>query len=305
MGTRLSKILFVFAAVLLTLPGCKQQNVPETSKFHAGPEFFGFGTPERVTILGYTGDAMEPFLSKDGRYLFFNNRNDPRTNTNLHYAERVDETTFKHLGELKGVNTPVLEGVPSLDQNGILYFVSVRSYKETLSTLYRGVLGEGGKVSGVELVGGVSLHHRGSLVFDAEISADGNTLFLVDGEFVGAAMPKSADITIAERDDRRFRRLPESDALMTNINTNALEYAPAISSDLLELFFTRADLTSSSPEPAIYRAIRSSPSEPFGVPERIAAIVGYAEAPTLSADGHTLYFHKLDGNRYVIYRTTR
>ena len=146
MGTRLSRLLVIFTAVLLSLPGCRQQDVSETSKFRVGPEFFGFGTPERITILGYErekdSNAMEPFLSKDGRYLFFNNRNDPRTNTNLRYAERIDNTTFRYLGELKGVNTPVLEGVPSLDQNGIFYFVSVRNYKETVSTLFHGKFGE-------------------------------------------------------------------------------------------------------------------------------------------------------------------
>ena len=31
-----------------------------------------FTHPQRVTIRGYNGDAMEPFLTRDGRYLFFN-----------------------------------------------------------------------------------------------------------------------------------------------------------------------------------------------------------------------------------------
>jgi len=36
-----------------------------------------FCAPVPVTITGHSGDEMEPFISKDGRYLFFNNRNDP------------------------------------------------------------------------------------------------------------------------------------------------------------------------------------------------------------------------------------
>jgi hypothetical protein len=37
----------------------------------------------------------------------------------------------------------------------------------------------------------------------------------------------------------RFERLPDSSRIFANINTSALEYAAAISSDGLELFFTR------------------------------------------------------------------
>jgi hypothetical protein len=29
-----------------------------------------FSRPQRVTISSYSGDGMEPFLSRDGRYLF-------------------------------------------------------------------------------------------------------------------------------------------------------------------------------------------------------------------------------------------
>ena len=69
-----------------------------------------------MTIRGYDGDAMEPFITKDGRWLLFNNRNDPRINTDLHFAARVDDLTFTYKGEIKGVNTAALEGVPSVDQ---------------------------------------------------------------------------------------------------------------------------------------------------------------------------------------------
>jgi hypothetical protein len=33
-----------------------------------------FANPQRVTIRGYDGDAMEPFLTRDSKYLFLNNR---------------------------------------------------------------------------------------------------------------------------------------------------------------------------------------------------------------------------------------
>lgn len=280
------------AVALLAAAGCAQP---------PAPEYRAFGNPERVTIRGYDGDAMEPFVSKDDRYLLFNNRNDPRVDTNLHFARRVDALSFQYGGELKGANTPALEGVPSLDRAGNLFFVSTRSYKETLSTLYRGRFVDGA-VSEVRLVGGVSRGQAGSVMFDAEIAADGNTLFVVDGEFAGGPRPKRADIAIAVRDGAAFRRLPLSAELLKNVNTGALEYAPAVSGDLLELFFTRA---AGSGPPAIWRSVRRGIDAPFEAPQLIAAAAGFVEAPALSGDGRSLYFHKLEGARFVIYRVSR
>jgi len=57
---------------------------------------------------------MEPFLARDGKYLFFNNLNEPSVNTNLYWAEPVDDLTFQLKGEIGGVNTPALEGVASI-----------------------------------------------------------------------------------------------------------------------------------------------------------------------------------------------
>jgi hypothetical protein len=45
--------------------------------------------------------------------------------------------TFRYRGPIDGVNTAALEGVPSLDREGNLYFISPRNYQDTLSTVYR------------------------------------------------------------------------------------------------------------------------------------------------------------------------
>ncbi len=117
---------------------------------------------------------MEPFITKDGRYLLFNNRNDPKIDTKLLFAERVDDLTFDYRGELEGANTSALEGVPSVDRHGNLFFVSTRSYAETLSTIYRGRFGQG-RVSGIELVAGISLRQRrdGDVLDAGRSTADG------------------------------------------------------------------------------------------------------------------------------------
>jgi hypothetical protein len=299
----ISNTLVFLGAVLSTLPSCAPRELDTPGHPPVAPEYRAFSTPERVSIRDYNGDAMEPFVTKDGQYLLFNDKNDPRANTNLHFAVRIDDLTYRYRGELKGVNTPALEGVPSLDRKGTLFFVSTRSYKDTLSTLYRGHFDDGA-VSGIQLVTGVSLQQLGIVMFDAEIAADGNTLFVVEGEFSGRPHPNTADIAIAVRDGMGFRRLPSSTIVLKNVNTKALEYAPAVSTDLLELFFTRADQRGATP-PMILRTVRRSIDEPFGMPQRVSGITGFVEAPTLSGDGRSIYYHKAEGGRFVIYRTTR
>lgn len=256
--------------------------------------------PQRVTIRGYNTDAMEPFISKDGRYLLFNNSNDPRVDTNLQFATQIDDVTFQYGGSIKGANTAAVDAVPSMDSDGLLYFVSTRDYAQTLATVYRGRFDKG-VLSGVEELAGLSQKKPGRLNFDAEIAADGNTLFAVDGKFSGKLFPDTADIFIAVRDANGFHRLPDSDVLMKNINTSALEYAPAVSANLLDLYFTRAARHGHRP-PVILHASRTRVDEPFGPPQPVPSITGFVEAATLSRDGCSLYFHKKDGDRYSIYR---
>jgi Tol biopolymer transport system component len=259
-----------------------------------------FQNPQRVTIEGYDGEAMEPFITRDGKYLFFNNLNESSVNTNLHWAERVDDLHFKYRGELKGVNTAALEGVPSMDRDGNFYFVSNRSYDQTASTLYRGKFSDDA-ITGVELVPGVSLAKPGIVNFDAEISADGNTLYFIESEFSFLGQPKNARILFARRKGSSFVRDPASAAIMEAINTDGLNYAPATSASECELFFTRA-----GPQgPAIYISVRSDKTKPFQTPLRLAAITGFVEGPTLSPDEKSLYYHKKENGHFVLYRVTR
>jgi hypothetical protein len=270
----------------------------------ATPAYTAFQHPERVTIANYQGDAMEPFLTHDGRFLLFNNRNDPGVDTNLHYAERIDGLHFVYRGEIQGVNTSALEAVPSVSCDGDLYFVSTRSYTETFSTIYRARF-SAGVASGVQLVPGISHRTPGWVNFDAEVSADGRTLYAVDSRFNAGGTPVSADLFIARKRDAGFERAPDSDDLLRLVNTNELEYAPAVSADGLELFFTRVHEIRADAEPRIWRAVRRSVREPFAAPQPVNAISGFAEAPALSPDGLSLYYHARVNGRFVIFRVTR
>ncbi len=293
------------ATWVIALAGC----LPHPGGFSnaapvAGSDDVSFSAPQPVTIVGYGSDAMEPFVTRDGAFLLFNDRNDPATDTNLFVASRIDDLDFQFLGPIAGANSTSLDGVASVDDQGELVFVSTRSYDQTFSTLYWGAFGDAA-ASDVALVPGVSRDEATVVNFDAEIAADGSALYFVDGVIdPGAALPADADFVVADRDGSGFLRRADSAAIFANINSTALEYAPALTADQLELFFDRFDPATDS-APSIYHATRASIDDPFGVASRIAALGdGLVEGAAVSPDGRGFYYHQLDGERYDLYRVT-
>ena len=280
------------------LAGCGGASGSSATPTSATAPYTAFGSPLAVTIAGYSGDAMEPFISRDGRFLFFNNRNDPSVDTNLFYAARVDDQDFTFLGAVTGANSPSLDAVASLDTLGNFYFVSNRSYTTTLSTIYSGTW-NGSGVGAVAPVPGISLLQAGAVNFDAEISADGQTLWFVDGQYSASGALLASSIAIADRQGTGFVRHADSATLLAAVNVGGLDYAPSIAVDGLELFFTRLDTTSGA-VPAIYRSTRPNAGSAFATASLVAGPTGFSEAPSLSADGHLLYFHAMVNGRFVI-----
>jgi hypothetical protein len=263
-----------------------------------------FSNPQVVTINGYAQDAEEPFISRDGSMLFFDNSNDPskNPNTDIFWATRIDDVTFQYQGPIAGVDTTTaLEGVPSMDLNNVFYFVSPRNYvAPDWVTIYSGTFSNG-NVPSVAMVPGISRRKAGRVNFDAEISADGNTLYFVDSVFRNN-QPRNAQIVIAHKNGDTFARDPHSARIMARINAGVLQYAPDVSASELEFFFTRL----SPAGPSIYMAERTATSLPFGKPRRIAVITGFAEAPSISPDGKSLYYHHQDADgTFRVYRVTR
>jgi len=297
--------IFTFAALSIFLLSGAIAVCAGDLRDNVAPTTFGtFANPQPVTILGYTQDAMEPFISLDGQYLFFNNSNDPSVDTNLFYATRIDDLTFQFQGEIAGANSTALDAVASMDSTGKFYFISTRSYPQTLSTIYSGDFSNG-TLSNVALVPGVSKLMFGWVNFDAGIRPDGKRLYFVDAFFGTGNFPQSAVLTIAKRARGHFVRVANSDRIMANINTGGLNYAPCPTASDLEFFFTRVNPAFIGDGPKIFTATRSRRSKPFGMPVQIAAITGFAEAPTITADGKSLYYHLKVNGTFEIYRVTR
>ena len=269
-------------------------------------DYGAFADPQPVTIEGYPGSAEEPFITPDGRYLLFNS-SEAVPDFSLQFASRINAQTFEYRGEIQGeaVNEPAaLSGTPSLDDEGNLYFISTRSYFETLSTVYAGHFSEG-VVTGVHLVPGVAGEMPGKVDFDVGVSPDGSTLYVSVGQFGDEGGPTSASIVMFDRDGGSFVRDPDSTKILKAVNeVGTLNYGADLASDGLELFFTAAS-PAIGEAPGIYRATRANLNQPFGQVERVAAITGFAEAPSISADGSTLYYHEQVGGEFEIYTVTR
>jgi hypothetical protein len=264
-----------------------------------------FSNPQQVTIQGYTGDAMEPFLSLDGTTLFFNNLN-TAADTNLYYAQKVDALTFQYKGPVAAANTTQLDGVPSMDQNGKFYFISTPgSYFTDLSTVYQGDWSHEGTLSNVTKIAGIPSTGLPMVIFDVGISADGNTLCLSEGDYSNSVL-NTSNLVLADKTATGFTRSPQSATILQQVNlAGGTQYAPAFSADGLELYFTRLVGGLQAGAPSIFVATRASTTSAFGAPHAIQALTGFVEAPSLSVDGKSLYYHAKVSGQFQIYRATR
>lgn len=275
-------------AVAMSTVSCIDRSEPVHRSRSTSISYHGFRHACSVTIRGYPESAMEPFISRDGKYLLFNTSNVPPRIPSLQFATRLDAQAFAYQGEIRGANEPnALSGTPTMDRQDNFYFVSTRSYSRSLSTIYTGHF-TSGRVTGVHLVPGVSPRVRGVVDFDVEVSTDGQTLYVSVGHFDGGSSPTSASIAIFDKIGSRFTPDPAGAEILHSVNRpGLLTYAAAISTNGLELFFTEVNPAGGGP--GIYRAVRSRVGRPFGQVQRVAAITGFAEAPSISADGTTLY----------------
>jgi hypothetical protein len=295
------RILSLMLLMLLATSCGNSSSPPPVSN-----DYTVLSNPELVTINGYSNDVMEPFISRDGNYLFFNNNAVNSPQKDIFYATRVTDTVFQYQGPITAINSVAVDGVPTTDNTNKFYYVSLVSYNGStnLNTLYSGVW-SGNTVTSVTPLSTLTLSSP-LLFFDIEVNPGGSTLYLSVGAFTGGSSPSAADIVVAVNPGSGFTLDPNSTSIMANVNTaDKLEYAPAISANGLEIFFTRYD--PSTGVARIYRAVRTNTSSAFGVPQLVSAITGFVEGPAFSPDEKSLYYHRLNSNTnlFEIYRVTR
>lgn len=264
-------------------------------------DFPSFGPEIQVTISGLATNSMEPFISPDGSYLFFNNLNDG-INTRLYYAERVNDSTFTFIGELNGTNqenNPQLNAVASLDTTNNFYWVSLRDYPLEFDNLFHGEY-ENGNVTNIgRLHGDFYIYNPGWILMDHGISYDGQLLYFNNARFEDCPGPCETRIGVAQKEnDSTFTMLTNSSEILATVNKpNYKNYAPAITSDELELYYTRflkGPITANSIA-EICVVVRNSPTDTFSAPEVLFSeliVTDFVEAPTLTTDKQIMYYHK-------------
>ena len=304
------KSITITLFTLLLMISCSSDENTSIVVTHNYPSY---GPETDVTITGLTFDAMEPFLSADGNYLFFNNVNDG-INTKLFYATKVNDATFAFVGELNGTNqttSPFLDAVADMDSNGDFYWTSTRNYPAELNNLFHGSFTNGNVTNIGRVQGDFNMNTPGWIVMDHGISLDGQFLYFNNARFDDTTCqgPCETSIGIAQKiNNTTFNTIPNSVTILQNINNpNYIYYAPCISSDNLELYYTRylkGEITTSTLF-EICVVVRSNDTAVFSSPKVLfsAPIANLIEAPTLTTDKSIIYYHKkVPGSHKIVMR---
>lgn len=274
-----------------------------------------YSNPIQVTINGYTSHAMEPFISPDGNTLFFNSINDGN-NTKIYYATKVNSTTFTFEGELDGTNeiqAAQLNAVADLDALNNFYWTSVRDYPAKTDNLHHGTYTNGAVFDIGRVQGDFYNTNSGWLVMDHGISHDGQFLYYNNARFdeTNCMGPCETFLGIAKwTGPKNFMKTADSDDMLQNINdSNYIYYAPCITTDNLELYYTRfaKGTVTANTLAEICVATRTADSDVFSQPTVLFSNSignGIIEAPTLTADKQLMYYHqKVNGIHVIMMRT--
>lgn len=330
MITNLLKIpLFILpTGFLLMFGSCA---VLETSKDSntgapAGPSCFQqlgsnteWSSETEVEIDGYSQNAMEPKMSADQVVLFWNDKPASDDAMNIHYAVKQGSGRYLYIGTLPGtVSTTDLDGVPSIDSLGNFYFTSLRTYTSNKQSIFGGqisVLGPNSLqvVSVAAADSNVSFQQNGRVDMDVDVSWNGTLMIASRAVFSGQAYPDTSYLELFNVSSRVANVLSTSSDILKNVNLSACRvYAPSLSSDLLELYYTVIP-TNIVPGPLDLKVVvskRGSTSEPFGTGAIISGITGeLTEGPAITYDdgGKTLFYHKKDpaSGRFKIFKVSR
>lgn len=331
---KMKKYLYVFLGVLSLMSytncatssgGSEQRTATCLEQFETTNEW---SSELEVQVTGYSANAMEPQISADGAVLFFNDKPSSDTAMEIHFAVKQSNGTFAYGGLLAGANnSSVLDGVPALDSANNFYFVSLRNYGAGSPARYRTLFGSQlSTASGLSAINVAAADSsfadgpapEGSKFYvdmDMGVSWDGTKAVVARAQFTsGQGYPDVSQLEMFNLNSttRALSTDSNSTTQLQNVNvSNCLLYAPNLSDDKLELFYTALQAnTSGSFDFKILVAERSSTALPFESGKIISGITGQAvEGPsiTLHDSGKTLYYHKFDtvSSRFKIYSVSR
>lgn len=292
------------------------------SEIHAAVTTFSNPQPVYIANLpkGYSGTPIsteEPFVSRDGKFLFFNS-GDKENHKDLHFAEWKGGS-WQYRGEVDNkVNTAKeVEGNPTMDAGYNFFYIDSSTQTMVRKSRFYPITGKLGALRDVKGVPErvVKPFKRFQGNMGVEVSADGEFLYFsrATWEMRGFKLGpfEDSDILFSKRQEGKYLyNESEVKRVMQYINTPDMEYAASISVDGLELFFTRlslTDLKKGKVQSQIMRATRGNLLEAFGRPQTVVAIGSddFVEGPSISPDGKELYYHKRVGEKFRLYKVVR
>ncbi len=284
-----------------------------------------FSDPHPVHIKGLPRGAdktpistEEPFVSRDGRFLFFNTGKN-ENHKDLQYAELIQKKWI-YRGQIgPDINTEkFVEGNPTMDENNNFFYINTGVDRMVSSAKFSPETGQLSEVKEFRNIPNrqmkmVDQKFHGNM--GVEVSADGQTIYFsratweLRGKSLGRVLASNIFFLSKKKKSYFFDRM-QVKKIMRNINTTDLEYAASISSDGLELFFTRLSLEAFKKgkiRSKIMHATRSALSEPFGQPKMIKSIGGsdFVEGPAISHDNKELFYHKYNGSKFRLFKVKR
>ena len=203
--------------------------------FHAVMADGKWQQPERISFSSDQWSDLDPFLSPDGKHLFFvSTRPAPGAaagtkNMDI-WAAAMESGKWGEPRWLEAVNSAGKEGSPSVDRAGNLYFFSDRVGGADHNMIYESRLVNGAYAAPVPLP---ALVNSGPSDTSPFISPDGNSLLFYSTRPGGFG---KADLYIAFRKHGEWTSVRN---LGPQINSPDSEYNPALSPDEKTLFFGR------------------------------------------------------------------
>ena len=193
--------------------------------------------PEKLSISGDAWSDLDPFVSPDGKRLFFISTrpdasrasNDNKKDMDIWVATRSGaEWSDPH--RLENVNSEAKEGSPSVTRNGTLYFFSDRQGGAGKNALYESRFVQGHYELAVMLPVAINAGPSDTSPF---ISPDGKTLLFYSTREGGFG---KADVYVSSK---KHGKWTTSVNLGPVVNSADSDYNPAVSPDGRELFFGR------------------------------------------------------------------
>ncbi len=271
----------------------------------------GFHDEKKVNIIGYPGDVRDPFITKDDKYLFFDDYNQ-KGFMSIFYAEKIDDITFNFIGELPRIGNEHSDFCPTMDSLNNFYFISRRDLETTKNaTIFTGSFSNN-IVDNVRHVSGTIISPDTLDVnFDVNISYDGKRLLATSVMFDESYFEYDTDLILAFKSGDLFNLAENTDEIFKNINTSEFNECYAeLSKDGLELFFIRYNLQGLFKARMFY-AKREKTSLPFAeaslisIPVENDSLVNIS-SPSLSGDGKRLYYQKGQFRKYYnVYMMSR